>query len=267
MFTRATLVVCFAIAARSAIAQTDYYNTDSGRPGRIEDALVLERFALELQAAPLRFETARGRYRYSLEPEIAYGIFPRTQIELGVPLGFADRGASRTAGVAGIEVSMLHALNAETTNVPQLAIGASVLAPVGGLAPDDPYASFSLLATRTTSIGRVHLNATLTAGPPEVPNADNDADLSRWVAGVAVDHTFPLIATLISGELFANRPLHPGADVEWNAGVGLRRQLSPRWALDVGLGRHFMGDDRFTYVTLGGAFAWGLRGLIPRGGR
>jgi len=46
-----------------------------------------------------------------------------------------------------VELSVLHALNTETIALPQVAIGASVLAPVGGLAPEKPFASFALLAT------------------------------------------------------------------------------------------------------------------------
>ena len=65
-------------------AQTDYYNTDAGRPLQIEDAHPVERRAFEIQAAPLRFErSGSGAYRWEIEPEVAYGIFPRTHVELG----------------------------------------------------------------------------------------------------------------------------------------------------------------------------------------
>ena len=56
-----------SLAARPAAAQTDYYNTDAGRPITIEDAYPVERRALELQLAPLRLERARGgTYHLSL---------------------------------------------------------------------------------------------------------------------------------------------------------------------------------------------------------
>src|SRR5688500_4458202 len=73
------LVVVAAIgASRPASAQTDYYNTDAGRPIRIEDAYATERYAFELQLAPLRLERSRGGvYNWGVEPEIAYGILPR----------------------------------------------------------------------------------------------------------------------------------------------------------------------------------------------
>ena len=46
--------------ATRADAQTDYYNTDRGRPVQIEDAYPTERYAFELKLAPVRLERARG---------------------------------------------------------------------------------------------------------------------------------------------------------------------------------------------------------------
>jgi hypothetical protein len=37
----------------SVAAQTDYYNTDAGRPITVEDAYATERYAFELQLAPV----------------------------------------------------------------------------------------------------------------------------------------------------------------------------------------------------------------------
>jgi hypothetical protein len=55
--------------APPAQAQTDYYNTDAGRPLRIEDAYTTERYAFELQLAPMRIDRTRGgEYSWSMEP-------------------------------------------------------------------------------------------------------------------------------------------------------------------------------------------------------
>ena len=84
------LALVAAVSGRLA-AQTDYYNTDAGRPVRIEDAYPVERYAFEAQVAPLRLERADGGgYHWEIEPELAYGIFPRTQVEVGLPLTFQD---------------------------------------------------------------------------------------------------------------------------------------------------------------------------------
>jgi len=265
---RAGVAVTAMLAAGIATplaAQTDYYNTDAGRPIRIEDAYPIERRAFELQAAPLRLERNRGgQYRWGIEPEFAYGIFPRTQVEVGVPLAWIDAGlGARTTGVAGIDIGILHNLNVET-RLPALAIAADVLLPVGNLGPDKAYPSLKGIATKTFSWARFHVNGQYTFGEAdETPGAApaigaQAVEVSRWLAGVAVDRPFPLRSVLLTGELYAERGLHDADETEWNAGLGTRYQLSPRWAVDAGLGRRLTGADQTWSLTAGGAFAFGL---------
>src|SRR5688500_7867010 len=65
----ASAALLLGAAATSATAQTDYYNTDAGRPMQIEDAHAVERRAFEIQAAPFRLERSRGgAYHWGLEP-------------------------------------------------------------------------------------------------------------------------------------------------------------------------------------------------------
>lgn len=264
-----------------AAAQTDYYNTDAGRPIEIEDAYALERYGFEVQAAPLRLERARGGvYNWGLEPELAYGILPRTQLEVGVPLAYVDRGlGGRSTGVAGVDVSVLYNLNVETT-IPALALRGDVLIPAGGLGPDKAYPSVTGIVTRTIpGLGatRVHGNVQYTFGDRLEAAQDGGAalapdalgggvvELSQWLAGVAVDRVFPLRSALLTGEVYARQPLRQGEDVEWNAGAGVRYQVSPRWALDGGVGRRLTGDDKAWYATFGTAVAFGIPALFPVG--
>lgn len=254
-------LVALAAGAAPATAQTDYYNTDAGRPLQIEDAYPVERRAFEVQAAPLRLErSSAGVYHWEIEPELAFGILPRTQVEVGFPFTYVDAGAGgNTAGLAGIELSALHNLNVETS-IPALALAASVLLPAGGLGPDEAHVSGKGIVTRTFTWARFHVNGEYTFGSrPELDvESVGTAELARWTAGVAVDRTFPLSSMLLSAEIFAQEPMGDGEDVEWNAGAGVRYQLSPRWAIDGGLGRRLTGDDRAWYVTTGSAYAFGL---------
>jgi hypothetical protein len=273
--TAAGALALLAAGAGAARAQTDYYNTDAGRPLTVEDAYPVERRAVELQAAPLRVERALGGvYRWGVEPEVAVGVLPRTQLEVGVPVVYVDRGGAagagggpeRRAGVAGVELSVLHALNVETT-IPALALSAGALLPAGALGPDHAYATVKAIATKTFAWARFHVNAQgafgpglllPAAGPASGPVGGNTLELSRWLAGVAVDRTLPLRSLLVSAEGFARAPVVRGEALEWNVGAGARWQAAPRWALDAGLGRHLTGDDRGWYLTAGGAYALGL---------
>jgi hypothetical protein len=242
----------------SVRAQTDYYNTDRGRPLRVEDAYPVERRAFEIQAAPLRIERlAQGAYSWGFEPEIAYGIAPRTHIEAGLPLAFIDAAGVRRSGISGVHLSVLHNLNVETS-IPALAIAASAALPVGSLASDETYFSVTGIATRTLSWARFHLNGEYTFGDEPDVGDDGIAEASRWSAGLSVDKTFPLRSLLLGAEIVAEQPLEDGEDTGLSAAIGTRYQLSPGWAVDAGLGKRLTGDERPWFITFGSAYAFGL---------
>src|SRR5689334_20168056 len=155
---------CWAAGVRPLVAQTDYYNTSTGRPLRIEDAIPLEYRAIELDVAPVRFEHAAGVRRWSLHPEATLGVLPRTQLQLALPIAFVDATPTSRRGIAGVEISALHALNVETA-IPALAIAADVLLPTGPLGGDATYGTLKAILTRTTPWARLHANAQITAGP------------------------------------------------------------------------------------------------------
>ena len=255
MTPRVAVAAVLLVVSSVARAQTEYYDTDRGRPTRVEDAYAVAHRAVEVQAAPLRLErSADGAYRWALEPQVAFGILPRTQLEVGAPLVVLDAGPRRqTTGLAGVDVSVLHTLNVETA-LPALGIRADALLPAGAFGPGRAVASLTALATKSWRWGRVHVNGGYTFGDARPARA---GDLSRWTAGAAVDHAFPLRALLVTGELFAERPLGDATAV-WNAGVGSRYQLTPRWAIDGGVGRRLTGADRAWSLTGGGAWTFGL---------
>ena len=261
------IILAMGTASRLS-AQTDYYNTDRGRPVQIEDAYSTERYAMELKLAPVRLERAGGgAYNWGVDPEIAYGILPRTQVELGLPLAYREVGGLRQSGIAGLELSAMHNFNAETEAWPALAIRADVLAPVGSLAPSRAYPSFTGIATRTFTWGRVHLNGTITAGSTlDAARADAETgadELSRWLVGGAIDRTFPLRSMLITAELYGRKPLIEGTPVEYTTGIGVRHQTSPTLAIDAGVGRRLNGDEAGWYVTFGSAYAFSVASLFP----
>jgi hypothetical protein len=264
-----TVVVAGALltagaAVRPLAAQTDYYNTDSGRPVRIEDAYPVERYAFELQVAPLRLERSDGGvYTWEVEPELAYGILPRTNVEVGFPLVFSEGdGGDRTTGLGGVDLSVFHNLNVETAGLPAFGVAANFLLPVGSFAPDRTYSSVKAIATRTFTFSRFHVNAQYTFGA--TPGLREDVgEASRWMAGVAVDKTFPLRAALLIADVYVEEPLHEDADLSWTVEAGTRYQLNPFFALDAGIGRRLTGEDQGWFLTFGAARAFAVRSLFP----
>ena len=254
----ALAAIAALIAAPALHAQTDYYNTAAGRPIRVEDAYPVERRAFELQLAPLRLERSRGAYSWGVEPEAAFGLLPRTHIEVGFPLALIDSPLGGTSSaLAGVELSLLHNLNVETA-IPALAIVADVLLPAGGFGPDKAYPSMKGIATKTFTWMRFHANGQYTIGDAPTAASAGAAHLSRWMAGLAADKTFPLRSLLLTGEVVAEQPIDDTEDLEWSAATGFRYQLNPRWAVDAGVGVRLSTEPRPWFMTVGSAFAFGL---------
>jgi len=266
------LLAAALLAPTAAVAQTDYFNTDRGRPLQTQDALAIERYALELQAAPLRWSRAAGPHVvWAVEPELAYGILPRTQLEIGLPFYFTDGfDAGSRGGIGAVHLSVMHVLNVETLGFPAMALEAGVAIPAGRFGASDLYTTLGAIATRTMAVGRVHVNAEFTQGNGiaatdrrwEESRSAGLEELSRWKAGVAVDRALPLRSMLLGAELVASRSMRDGADVDWNTAAGVRWQLAPQWAVDGGIGRSF-GNSREWSLTVGAAWSFGLIHLIP----
>lgn len=154
-----TGVVLGATAAR-AFGQSDYRNTDAGRPLRIEDAVVVERHTLEFAFAPFRLERPRpGIERWQFEPRLSYGILPRTAIELRAPLVYREAAANPRSGLAGLGIGVFRNINDETPAFPSLAVSGEVVVPAGGAATRPTTFVIRGAATRSYSLGRLHFNA------------------------------------------------------------------------------------------------------------
>ena len=247
------------VAAPAVSAQTDFYNTDRGRPLRTEDAVVIERRAIELQAIPFTAERPRrGVSALGIAPAIAWGLLPRTQIEVGFPLERKDDVTlpGPTTGLAGIEIEALHQLNIESRALPAFAVGAGVHVGTGALSPARSLGTVRALATRTLGWGRVHLNGAYTLGEALAATERGAGGATRWEAGLAVDHTFFFRSFLAGAEVVARAPMTPGASTRWEAGAGLRHQLTPRLAVDAGLRRRLASGGPNWGLTVGGAYAF-----------
>jgi hypothetical protein len=264
-YTTALIALSAAcLGASPAAAQTDYYNTDAGRPLRVEDAYPIERRAIEVTAAPLLLERlAPGWYAGELEPQLAIGIARRTQLEIGVPVTFAEgMGRPLRARMTGVELSVLHNLNVETT-IPALAVEAAALLPVGSHSANRTVLAAKAIATRGFGPYRMHLNGGYTFGSEDVIADDHPEPalaphFSRWMAGLAIDRAVPLRSLLLGIELVAEQPMHAADPLQWTIGGGWRYQLTPRIVVDAGMGRRVSGGQLGWYVTSGSAMAVGI---------
>jgi hypothetical protein len=85
---------------------------------------------------------------------------------------------------------------------------------------------------------------------------------AHWTAGLGIDHTLPMISTLLAGDIVVDRfvGLYPLDD--WTAEAGVRRQLTPELILDAGVSRRFAGTTQSTSVVFGLSYGAPLRALF-----
>ena len=223
-----------------AAAQSAFYNLDSGRPTRVEDALPTPRGELEIQFLPIRAEwLGDGSQRQRLEPKVAYGVLPMTEIEMRMPF-VRTRAPDGTAitGVASAAIGALHAFNVETS-WPALALAGELVMPVSTLsAPTGSY-SLKALATKTFRFGRVELNAgggtwaiRLPApGPVATPNQCGDPGQPPCLPP---DLPCNIVPSSESGPTLACAP-SSATSLETIAAAGTRRSTGAHWTASLGV--------------------------------
>lgn len=263
-----TSLALLLFAPAAGLAQADYYNTDAGRPVRVEDAQVLRLYSLDLYLAPVSFERAAGSSGLAATPGVAYGLVPRTQLQLNVPVLYDETGGRRRAGVAGVDVSVLSALRGESRSLPALATRIGVLLPAGGFGPAKTYTSVKAIASRTLPLGRLHLNGQYTFGKDDAESVDavrgaSASGLSRWWAGATLDRALPLRSLLLSASVLREQPLVREGGAWWRGAGGLRYQLSPSVVLDGTIGLRLDARDRSWSLALGLSRVTAVRALIP----
>lgn len=251
-----------------AEAQVTYRNTDNGRPLRMEDAIPLERYALDFHVSPVALAWSEGGRSWAVAPGATYGILPRTQIDVSVPVASSDWGAGRRTGIAGVNLGALHNLMRERSITPAVAVRGSVLLPVGSAGPASTHPVLAALATRALRSVRVHGNAQYAFRDSRDVTADEArrtaaAGVVRWRTGVAVDRAFPRRSVLLAAETFASQPLDESQDPYWTVGAALRYQLTAAVTADLGLSVQVSGQERPWSLNLGLGRVTAVRSLLP----
>jgi hypothetical protein len=252
-------------AASPLAAQLDYRNLDDHRPVRTEDAYTIERYAFEFMLPAEYGAGVSGERTLVLAPEVAYGIVMNGQLGLKLPVALRqDDGAADEWGLAGPRLFALYNLNTEGPSLPGFALRTDVAFPIGGLAGSGARLSVKAMATRGWGLTRLHVNAGASFGSGGADAAvDAEPD---WMVTAALDRTLLRHSLLFIGELAVLRM--PGSSAtEVTASLGARYQLTPTLVLDGGVGRRLTSDAGPDFeFTVGLTHAFGIAGLMPRGG-
>lgn len=238
--TRWVFLSWLALSSVSALA-LDHDNLDPNRPIGMEDAYAIPKGEIGLEGG-VRFNDRReGRTRVTFQPQIIYGAFENTQIEIQGDL-FTDPHSLVGANKSGdLHLGVLYNFNTETLTLPAMAIRVEADLPTG---VNSKGVDTQLTGILTRSFGRfrTHLNLgyTLLGSPQgqERPGAYRAVAAVSYPLGYPTSFRDTLIASVYTrqSDLRGQRN-HTGIE------IGLRHQLSSRVVLDGGLGTEFAGPS------------------------
>jgi len=219
----------------------DHDNLDPNRPIGMEDAYAIAHGEIGVEGG-VRFNDRReGRTRLIFQPQIIYGAFANTQIEIQGDL-FTEPNTLVGANKSGdLHLGVLYNFNTETTALPAFAARVEADFPTG---VNSKGVDTQLTGIMTRSIGRlrVHLNAGYTVlGSPQ---GQERPGVYRAVAAVSYPLGYPMSFrdTLIAS-LYTRQSDLRGQRNNTGIEIGLRHQLTSRIVLDGGLGTEFYGPQ------------------------
>ncbi len=220
------------LAAGSAFAQSDHNNIDAGRPLRFDDAssIAFRERAFEFG---LNLDTFRRRAaNYGFKTEFKYG-FAKNQ-DVGISFDPVYDGADRRFDAGNVEIAYFNALRREINDSPALAYRIEVGLPTGRDS-QGVEAKFRAIATKSLrQYDKLHLNLDVIGSTSPKPGE------RRVTFGAILGYTNPLgypkrFDTTLAAEFGVQQGRIDGQGYVGTAGVGIRRQLSPRTVLDIGI--------------------------------
>ena len=219
----------------------DHDNLDPNRPIGMEDAYAIPKGEIGMEGG-VRFNDRReGRTRVTFQPQIIYGAFDNTQIEIQGDLMSDPNNLVGSAKSGDLHLGVLYNFNTETIDLPAFAARVEVDLPTG---VNSKGVDTQMTGILTRSFGRlrVHLNAGYTVlGSPqgqERPGAYRAVAAVSYPLGYPTSFRDTLIASLYTRESdLRGQRNHSGVE------IGLRHQLSSRLVLDGGLGTEFTGPS------------------------
>jgi hypothetical protein len=243
----APIVILLCLLSGPVLA-LDHDNLDPNRPIAIEDAYVIPKGEIGLEGGMTFNDRKQGTSRFGFQPQIIYGAFYNTQIEIMSGL-LTEPGSVRGDDKSGdVSMGALYNFNTETLQIPAFAARVEVGLPTG---VNSRGVDTELTGVMTRSFGRwrTHLNVGYTfLGSPQ----NNERSGSyRLVAAVSYPLGYPMSFrdTLIVN-LFTRQSDLKGQNNPSGVGMGLRHQVSSRVVFDAGLGTECYGPaDRSVFFS------------------
>ncbi len=217
----------------------DHDNLDPNRPVGLEDAYPIAKGEIGLESG-VRFNDRRqGRTNVTYQPQILYGAFYNTQIEIQSDL-FTDPTTLAGSNKSGdLRVGVLYNFNTETIVLPAFAVRVEADFPTG-VNSKGVDAQFTGILTRSFGRLRAHVNVGYTV--LGAPQGQERPGAYRAVAAVSYPLGYPMrFRETVIASVYTRQSDLRGRRNYTGLEVGLRHQLTSRLVLDGGLGTEFAG--------------------------
>jgi hypothetical protein len=225
----------------------DHDNLDPNRPLQVEDAYPIPEGEIALESGVRVNDRREDRTRFAFQPQILYGVFRNTQIEIQSDL-FTESATVVGPNRSGdLRLGVLYNFNTETLTLPALAMSLELDVPTGVQSRGVDTKVTGIL-TRSVGRLRLHVNGGYTVhGSPQFQERNG---IYRFVAAVSypIGYPYRFRETLII-DVYTRQSDLVGQSNHTGIEVGLRHQLSSRIVLDGGLGTEFMGPSDRAAIT------------------
>ena len=227
-----------ALAALEARA-LDHDNLDPNRPIGMEDAYAIPKGEIGLEGG-VRFNDRRaGRTRVTFQPQIIYGAFDNTQIEIQGDL-FTDPHSLVGANKSGdLHLGVLYNFNTETLALPAMAVRVEADLPTG---VSSKGVDTQVTGILTRSFGRLRAHLNLGYGLLGSPQGEERPAGYRAFAAVSYPLGYPTsFRDTVIASVYTRQSDLRGQRNHTGVEIGVRHQLTSRVVLEGGLGTKFLG--------------------------
>lgn len=248
---RTSIVIGLCLLLPARVIALDHDNLDPNRPIAIEDAYVIPKGEIGLEGGMTFNDRKQGKSRFGFQPQIIYGAFDNTQIEIMSGLVTEPNTVQGDDKSGDLSVGVLYNFNTETLQVPAFAARVEVGLPTG---VNSKGVDTELTGVMTRSFGRWRTHVNLGYTFLGSPQHNERAGSYRLVAAVSYPLGYPMsFRDTIIANVFTRQSDVRGQRNPTGVGIGLRHQVSSRIVFDAGMGTEFYGpaDRSVFFSTIG----------------
>ncbi len=241
---RVPLASLMALFLCQPVFAVDHNNLDAGRPLSFDDAVSIAFREQALEGGLFLRRPDGLATSFGLDLSYLYGIARNTHLsaELSAYRGSRSEPGEKRSGLEKLDLGILHSFNREHGETPAFAARFDVALPVGPEAAGIAARIRGIMSKTVGAHDRLHVNADLEVDPNrrEGRRGVRPALTLGWSRPLGYPRAFHTTGLaelrVASGEGKGQSPI-------LSAGAGLRRQISVRSVLDVGVSSDLAGGS------------------------